>query len=244
MVALIAAFVFGALSLLGLYILVMNARAYLYFADNRSIQDFSQQGHTIPDNVMTTWIDLQGLGFQRLGELGVEVKERDRWIVEWVLVNQDQTITAEVVVALDKRTSVLFGTLFENGAMVETSLASRTSIQTPTYRLTGGSSNIAESLATHQHAVDEFSHHGPPKKITTMSDMLAREQIFQQNYAKLRLRPLIKTNAVQFIWLAWATLVAAIYAADVLNDTLNTIMLLSVVVLMGLLFIVSRYVVS
>jgi hypothetical protein len=168
----------------------------------RRSTDISQHQLTPPSRTHEIVTSLTALGFHRLGEAVSELPYK-RYATVWVMVNQENTVQAEVVFGWMSLSSY-----FQEDVLVVTDYPTGEHIEMPGYQCHHIGSNIYEAYLHQLEQVDEFRHsYGVPNPIKTMADYFKWEIVGRIKYGPIKLKNLYHLNIVRVLTFGYAAAV-------------------------------------
>lgn len=140
----------------------------------RQPQDVSLENHVPTPNAARLIAEATELGFVRLGETVTHVEGSRHNGITWVLINEDRTITAEVIdIGGDMPAMLEFSTMFMDEASLDTLYPIGETKDFPLLRVrfSAISAAIAYELHIQNRRVME-TEHGTPRRIPSMIEYL------------------------------------------------------------------------
>lgn len=185
----------------GILLLLRFFGLWRFWRQNREIPyrrnvDISDLNTPPPDALRPTISELEGLGFQRLGEAQVEHIEKGPIRQVRVLVNAERTVFTEVIPSPMYPTCG-FTTAFGDGAMTEVFYPEGESVDDADYVHHRNSVSIADAYRQQLEQVAAFSEaHGTPRSIRTMQDCLDVAALFRERYSRRLVGTVLRTRAL------------------------------------------------
>jgi hypothetical protein len=144
-----------------------------------------------PDPVAQRLVELEALGFSRIGERflrlpGTPIRH------EWVVGEESGEAYVVLVPSTVIGTLVGFYTSFEDSTWVQTNFPRGSVVDRSTFHASFVGTSLTEALAAHRAQVARLvAGHGSPRVIRTMADTLRMDADFRTHHGGMTLRPLI-----------------------------------------------------
>ena len=157
------------------------------------------------------WHDeLRALGFERLGEVGIDLPGESKPHYSWILV--DDTRTVEVELVGDERIPPLAGfvSTFGDGGAVQTMFPHGESIRRDDFVSVVERDSLAAAVDLHRREVETFSaRHGRPFPVNTMVEHLRHDATFRERHAVAFLMQGLVRGSIK-AWLVIGVMAAAV----------------------------------
>lgn len=161
----------------------------------RRLQDAGPLVVQPPDMIHTLLHELNGLGFERIGERWLQLPGRPI-TYEWVLGEASGETYVVVVpsIALGGALVACYSS-FADSTWVQTNYPRGAVVQRPTFVAGFVSTSLPDALATHRRQVDALrAGHGQPRRIHTMADTLRMDADYRTHHGGSTLRTLTARN--------------------------------------------------
>lgn len=152
-------------------------------APRRRLIELAESTARLAPSIELAAIDLERLGFVRLGVLGLDLPGRREPVAERVLLSEDRAISAEIV-APTRKAFVSLTTRLADGFIVETHFPEYVRLVRPVVDLGGTQESLAAAIADHRRRVEAHrATHGEPARHATIADILALDAEYRTTVA-------------------------------------------------------------
>jgi hypothetical protein len=190
---------------------IWNSYQIAFEIETQTINDISFWHKEPPASIQKPILELQSLGFERLGEFDVEMPGQPEPIADWVFNNDDGSIVAEIVSLGSEHLPFMleFWTFFKGTRQVETYYPVGGNIRDTDFHFVGISDSIDAAYHYHIRQVGRFTEqYGEPMPVNSMERYFKLDRIQRKAFASRKL--MLSTSPVffqqAFIKLAVATM--------------------------------------
>jgi hypothetical protein len=181
-------------------------------------QDVSMQALPLPEHALPMAQELEGLGFQRLGEVSVMRSAASEPDISWVYRDAEGRVTAQIsALNWSQRAVMVFTSYFADGAVVEAHHPANIHFEYDDYWSCGSQESAQTALLMHRSRVDEFRRtHGDPLPITTLAQYREHGSVFRERHLprllERAIRPILGVPVVGGVLGAVLLIVAVVLA--------------------------------
>jgi hypothetical protein len=142
-------------------------------APSRRLRELRADQVLIPPALETQARELEGLGYEAIGVVGLDLPGQRSPGIERVLVSNDRTVQAEVVAPRDEPMVALLS-LLRDGFVVETHYPERVRLVREIVDLGGTRDSLQAAVELHdRRTAESIQRHGPARRFETLNDVLA-----------------------------------------------------------------------
>ena len=172
------------------------------------MRDISHANPLPPAGAQAMIVELNELGFHRLGETLTVIPDSDSGLTWW-LANQEGSISVEVVDIYDTPTCQ-FTTIFLNNAVLETTCPTGRNITKKNYYAQTTDDSIKTAYAQHLRVEKSLrTRHGIPRRMPTLIDYINWDPIYRELYVQHKLSSQVRESIIKVMDFAVGFLVFA-----------------------------------